>query len=476
MLSSSINISCTLDQQSALPMYGMKSTDTQVVLRVSPGSTPMYTMEFPGTQVHLPLSPRSTDASLLSPDYSVRYELLADEDLLLPDSVNTDLDVSDYVPAINGTTKQGSPASPEPQAVLDSSSDEVKPYLLSDKAKTQLPCLQSVEAMSHVLSDEVSCAAPTSTQSSILHAACKGAQGRLELWKKRPGHLPATATRSIATPGSTQVSLPTPASPVSHEAIPHRVRPHLQSNDQFKKSLVSADKTRKHIRKSNKSRVYDVYGDIPSEDIASDIVRPQLTLPAPARTLDGPQEMPQLPSNEYNCKTSLMSAEYVEDSFRESLDSASYDGYTDTPTDEDFRKSIESGVYDECGDILPEDIAGPQLSIPAPAWTLHGDQEMRQMPSALYDTPTKTSLPTPTSSLPTMPSLTTTTRPQSMMESDEFSPPGFSSRTATQELSVWTSHPAPANSVPMASTSNSSFPGATTISMNMNNIGRDDTA
>ena len=154
----------------------MKSTDTQVVLRVSPGSTPMYTMEFPGTQVHLPLSPRATDASLLSPDYPVRYELLADDDLLLPDSVNTDLDASDYVPAINCTTKQGPPASPEPQAVLDSSSDEVKPYLLSDKAKTQLPCLPSVEAMTHVLSDEVSCAAPTSTQSSILHPACKGDQ------------------------------------------------------------------------------------------------------------------------------------------------------------------------------------------------------------------------------------------------------------------------------------------------------------
>ena len=229
----------------------------------------------------------------------------------------------------------------------------------------------------------------------------------------------------------------------------------MPSNDHFKKSLVSADKQRKPIRKSPK--VYDVYGDIPSEDIVSDNVRPQLTLPAPAQTLDG-------------C-TDILTDEV---NLRESHGSTAYNGCPDTPTDEDFRKSIESVVHDECGDKPPE--AGPQLSLPAPAYTLHGPQEMRQLPSALYDILTETSLPTPTSSVPMMPTLTTTTRPQSMMESDEFSPPGFTSRTATEELSVWTSLPVPANSVPMASTSNSSFPGATAISMNVNNVGHDDTA
>ena len=60
-----------------------------------------------------------------------------------------------------------------------------------------------------------------------------------------------------------------------------------------------ADIPRKRIRKSHKSRAYDIYGDMPPEDI----VRPQLSLPAPAWTLDGPPEM----SAEYDGGKSLIS-------------------------------------------------------------------------------------------------------------------------------------------------------------------------
>ena len=113
----------------------------------------------------------------------------------------------------------------------------------------------------------------------------------------------------------------------SHTSQPCVSWSYTTSNeDPFKKSLVNSDYNgcADIPRKSHKSRVYDVYGGRPPEDI----VRLQLSLRAPAWTLDGPQETQQLPYDEDNFKTSLMSAEY--------------DGGTDVTT--------ESASYDCCPD------------------------------------------------------------------------------------------------------------------------------